>query len=326
VPAQSAKNFLLWFLRPFYSRERHYWKVVLLCLVAASTFWLLNALNKSYTNIRTDYPLRFVYNQDKLIPLEPLPENIEINVNGKGWKLLRKNLKLDARPVEIVVQSVPRRNFFTGQALRSNVAGVLDGLQLNFVVTDTVRFKFDRRLRREIPVKVDSSQLKTTENAYLSSPVVINPDTVLFDGPASLVAALPSPYPVKLPETELDRSFRRFIPLEYSDKSLVKANVTDVEVSFAVSPLTWEQTEVVLDTQQLPPGKVAALMPGVVKVRYGYVQNNAAPIKPEQFTVAPVYSTYNPADSTVALVVTRKPVQVKRIKVNPGKIKLIPAF
>lgn len=112
---------------------------------------MLNALNKTYTNIRTTYPLAFVYDEEKYIPLLPLPEEIEINVSGKGWKLLRKSLMLDVRPAEIHIQTIPRQDFLTGQALRPNVAGVLDGLQLNFIFTDTIAYKFDRRIRRKIP-------------------------------------------------------------------------------------------------------------------------------------------------------------------------------
>ena len=249
MPIASTKNFLLWFIRPFFSRDKQYWKVVLLCLAAASTFWLLNALNKNYTNIRTNYPLTFVYNPEKFIPLKPLPEEIEINVSGKGWKLLRKYLMLDVRPAEIIIQSLPRRNYLHGSALRPQLASVLDGLQLNFVVTDTVHFSFDRRIKRRLALHLDSAAIKTAEDVYIASPVVVAPDSVLFDGPASIVGKFPAPFPISLPPSTLDRSFNRFIPLEYPNKSLVTASVPDVEVSVAVSPLLWQQSTITPESE-----------------------------------------------------------------------------
>jgi hypothetical protein len=311
-------------LRPFYSRDRQYWKVVLLCFTAATTFWLLNALNKTYTNIRTTYPLAFVYNEEKYIPLKPLPEEVEINVSGKGWKLLRKSLMLDVRPAEIHIQSLPRQDFLTGPALRPNVANVLDGLQLNFIFTDTIEFKFDRRIRRKIPLVVDSASIITAPNAFIASPVVVRPDSVEFDGPASIVGKLPSPFPVALPVNNLDRSFKRFVPVDYPNKSLVTASIADVEVSFAVSPLTWQEISLTPGRQHFPDTLQVNPEPAAVTVRYGFAPGHAARIRPDQFAANLDYSQYNPQDSTVAVVVTGRPPVVKKVVVEPKRVKLKP--
>jgi hypothetical protein len=297
---------------------------VLLCFTAATTFWLLNALNKTYTNIRTTYPLAFVYNEEKYIPLNPLPDEIEINVSGKGWKLLRKSLMLDVRPAEILIQSIPRQDYLTGPALRSNVASVLDGLQLNFIFTDTIAFKFDRRIRRKIPLVVDSAAIVTAPNAFIASPVLVTPDSVLFDGPASIVGKLSEPFPVKLPVTNLDRSFKRFVPVDYPHKSLVTASISDVEVSFAISPLSWREVSLTAGRQNFPDSLLNPVTE-TVTVRYGYAPGYAARISPDQFAVNLDYSQFNPKDSTVAVVVTQKPPLVRKVTVEPKRVKLQPA-
>jgi hypothetical protein len=296
---------------------------VLLCFTAATTFWLLNALNKTYTNIRTTYPLAFVYNEEKYIPLNPLPDEIEINVSGKGWKLLRKSLMLDVRPAEILIQSIPRQDYLTGPALRSNVASVLDGLQLNFIFTDTIAFKFDRRIRRKIPLVVDSAAIVTAPNAFIASPVLVTPDSVLFDGPASIVGKLSEPFPVKLPVTNLDRSFKRFVPVDYPHKSLVTASISDVEVSFAISPLSWREVSLTAGRQNFPDSLLNPVTE-TVTVRYGYAPGYAARISPDQFAVNLDYSQFNPKDSTVAVVVTQKPPLVRKVTVEPKRVKLQP--
>ncbi|WP_034256649.1 hypothetical protein [Adhaeribacter aquaticus] len=324
MPAERAKYILLWLLKPFSSNDRQYWKVVLLCFIAAATFWLLNALNKNYSNIRTSYPLRFVYDQEKFIPLKPLPEEIEINVSGKGWKLLRKYLMIDLRPAEIVFYSIPPYKYLTSNALRRNVSSVLDGLQLNFISTDTVRFSFDRRIRRKIPLAVDSANIQLDADRIIASPIVITPDSVIFDGPASMVNKLPSPYKIKLPVNTIDRSIKRIVPLEFpTNNELVKANITEAEVSFAVSPLTWQQLLIPPLIKNLPEGKAVRIVPELITIRYGFEQTNAAPITPDQFEVAIDYTTYNPADSTAGVLVTRRPVQVKRISIGPTRVKLL---
>lgn len=322
MPVNGAKDFVLWFLKPFYSNDRQYWKVVLLCFTVASIFWLLNALNKSYTNIRTTYPLRFVYNEEKYVPLKPLPQEIDINVSGKGWKLLRKYLHLDVRPAEIVFLSLPRQPYLPGPALRQNISAVLDGLQLNFVFTDTIHFKMDRRLRRKIAFAVDSTTIKTADNVVIASPIEITPDSVVFDGPASIVSKLPSPFPVKLPITDIDRSFKRYVPVAYSHTDLVKASVQEVDVSFAVSPLIWDEKSLVPVILNAPEGVILTLQPANVTVRYAYRESNAAAITPDQFEATLNYLNLNPTDSTVAVEISRTPVQVHRLQLQPAKIKV----
>lgn len=295
---------------------------MLLCFTAATTFWLLNALNKTYTNIRTSYPLAFVYNEEKYIPLTPLPEELEINVSGKGWKLLRKYLMLNVRPAEIHILSIPRQNYLTGSSLRPNVASVLDGLQLNFIFTDTISFTFDRRIRRKIPLTVDSAAIQTAPNAFIASPVLVTPDSVLFDGPASLLGKLPSPFPVQLPVTNLDRSFKRFVPIDYPHKSLVNASITDVEVSFAVSPLSWQEVLLSPGRQHFPDTLRYRPEPPAVKLRYGFAAGSAARLSPDQFAATLDFSTYNPKDSTVAVVVTLRPSAVRKMILEPRRVKL----
>ena len=283
---------------------------------------MLNALNKTYTNIRTTYPLAFVYDEEKYIPLLPLPEEIEINVSGKGWKLLRKSLMLDVRPAEIHIQTIPRQDFLTGQALRPNVAGVLDGLQLNFIFTDTIAYKFDRRIRRKIPLAVDSARINVAPNAFIASPVLITPDSVLFDGPASIVSKLPSPFPIELPVDNLDRSFKRFVPINYPNKSLVKASIADVEVSFAISPLSWQEILLAPARQNFPDTPRFHAEPTAVKVRYGFAPGHAARISPDQFGAALDYAQFNPQDSTVGVVLTVMPAAVRKVMVEPKRVKL----
>lgn len=155
----------------------------MLCFVAASTFWLLNALNKSY-NTQTSYPIRFVYDENELIPIKPLPEEVSINVTGKGWKLLRKSLRLEVQPAEVYIRDLPRNNYLLGSALRPALVNALDGLQLNFVVTDTVYFDFDPKVEKRIALRLDPSQKLTDNQHVVVGPVQIKPDSVTFTGPA----------------------------------------------------------------------------------------------------------------------------------------------
>jgi hypothetical protein len=105
---------------------------------------------------------------------------------------------------------------------------------------------------------------------------------------------------------------------------LVTASVPEVEVSFAVSPLTWEERLLTPVVVNAPANIPFTLQPATVTVRYGYRQSNAAAITPEQFEAVLNFARLNPADSTAPVELSRKPVQVHRVLLQPAKIKLTP--
>ncbi|QMU29517.1 YbbR-like domain-containing protein [Adhaeribacter radiodurans] len=322
MPLTRAKNIVLWFLKPFNGREQ-YWRVVLLCFMAASTFWLLNALNKNYTNIRITYPVRFEYDQREYIPLRPLPEEIVLNVSGKGWKLLRKYLMLDVQPADIPMEGIIRQKSISANLFRSNVANALDGLQLNFIVTDSLRFKFDKQVKRKIPLAIDTLHLPINQNYTLVKPITITPSEVEFEGPVSVLDSLPNPFILSVPKTPIKGPFKSYVPLDYPYKALVKSDIVEAEIAFDVKPLAW-QNLIMIPTLQNKPSDSVRLQPATVTIKYSFLPEQGVQIDPTQFSLVANCAQLNPKDSMVTVELTGKPANVHRIVLQPNKIKVIP--
>lgn len=322
MPLAGAKNIILWFLKPFQGREQ-YWRVVLLCFMAASTFWLLNALNKNYNNIRVTYPIHFVYDQKEYVPLNPLPEEIAINVSGKGWKLLRKYMMIDVRPADIPMQGFMRQDAVSMNVFRQNVANALDGLQLNFIVTDSIRFKFDRQVKRKIPLAIDTLHLPIHPNYGLVKPITITPKEVEFEGPASVLDSLPNPFMLPLPKTVLTASFKSYVPIDYPFKGLVKSDIVEAEITFNVKLLSW-QNLLLAPTIQNKPTATTTVQPAAILVKYGFFPEQAPEIDLTHFELNTDLAQINPKDSTATVELKRKPAAVKRVLLQPVKVKVIP--
>ena len=309
-------------MRPFKPQTKHYWRVVLLCFVAASTFWLLNALNKSYST-QTTYPIQFVYNEQRLVPVKPLPEEVAVNVTGKGWKLLRKSLKVDVPPAEIYIRNLPRNNYLLGSALRPALVNAMDGLQLNFVVTDTLYFNFNAIVARRIPLQLDPKQKVTGNLHALVRPVHISPDTITFRGPSSLVDSLPSPFLLRLPITNLTESAKIAVPIEYDNKSLVKANISEATVAVRIKPLLQREMLVTPELVNVPLKSEVAIRPQVVLVRYLALEDSGATINPNAFRAVLDFAKYSQKDSTVTPELVQKPSGARQITLWPERIKAV---
>ena len=99
-PLTRAGRFLRWCLRPFAIQEPSFYRAVTACLLAAGLFWQMNALNKTYTT-RLNVPLAWRFDTARYVPLRPLPTALPVVVTGEGWRLLRANLGLGVKPLEL---------------------------------------------------------------------------------------------------------------------------------------------------------------------------------------------------------------------------------
>ncbi len=308
-------------MRPFQPQTKQYWRVVLLCFVAASTFWLLNALNKSYST-QTSYPIRFVYDENELVPIKPLPQEVSINVTGKGWKLLRKSLRLEVQPAEIYIRDLPRNDYLLGSALRPSLVNALDGLQLNFVVTDTIYFDFDPKVQKRIALQVDPKQKLTDNQHAVVGAIRVNPDSVTFTGPASLVDSLPDPFLLRLPEQTLVEPSKVPVPINYDYKSLVEADVEEAQVIVNVKNLVAEERQVLPELVNVPEGVSLNLRPPIVVLRYQMLQDSMSLLNRSAFKVVLDYSKFNPIDSTLVPELVQQPRGLRNVQVWPTRIKV----
>nr|WP_246596924.1 hypothetical protein [Pontibacter aydingkolensis] len=294
----------------------------MLCFVAASTFWLLNALNKSYST-QTTYPIKFVYNERDLVPIKALPEEVTINVTGKGWKLLRKSLRVEIQPAEIYIRNLPRNNYLLGSALRPALVNALDGLELNFVVTDTLYFNFNARVSRTVALKLDPSQKITGDRYAVVGPVVLNPDSVTFTGPASMVGSLPNPLLVRLPEgQQLTEATKVKVPVTYNNKALIKASANTAEVTINVRGLVQEERQIIPEIVNAPAGREIALRPPYVLVRYQLLEDSAVYLNRDNFKAILDYRRYSRRDSTLIPELVQKPMGVRNVTLWPERVKV----
>ena len=192
-PLTPAGRLLRWFLRPFASQEPSFYRAITACLLAAGVFWQMNALNKTYTT-EVDYPLAWRYDARRYVPLQPLPASVPVTVMGQGWRLLRCNLQVGVRPAEVRPRALLAIREVSATALRRSLEAAFENLQLKPVAAAPLVVAFDRLGSRRLALALAPAD---SARAYT---VRFTPESLLFTGPVSLLAKLPAPYPVALPE------------------------------------------------------------------------------------------------------------------------------
>lgn len=294
-------------------QERSYWRAVTACFLAASTFWLLNALNKTYTT-RITYPVAWRYDEARFVPIQPLPTEVAVNVTGRGWKLLRRSLPLEVKPAELIMPALPSTRFVTDQNLRPALQQAMEGMQFNYLLTDTLWVEFDRLVSRRLPLALSPA----ADGSALPYSATFLPAAVLFRGPASKVNSLPDPYPVHLPQAPAG-STTGDIRVPIGGPDLVVPNVQDVRVRLQHRPLVTVPVRVVPELMDAPVGRTYQFSPATVQVQLQCFPEDTASLDRKEVRVQLHYGQFINADSSLRPFLSRRPAAARGGQVlTPG--------
>lgn len=219
------------------SQPKTDYKAIVICLLAAIIFWIMNALNKEGYSEKISFPLQFSYNDSLYIPTQPLPQKISVNVSGSGWSLLRKALAFDITPIKYTISKPLKTRLLNTGSLTDSLSEYIKDVKINYVVADRFELEFDRKISREFRIKIDSSNISLKDRYVITSLINVNPRTITLTGPESVLDEMGNTILVKVPTRRLQENYDDEVPLPLPKNALIKANKDRVTVSFEVAEL-----------------------------------------------------------------------------------------
>jgi hypothetical protein len=211
-------------------------KTFFVCILAASFFWLMNVLNKDNYSIKLNYPLDIEYDNSAFVPMQPLPKRISVNVSGDGWTLLQKSwLNFNANPVVYKVNNPNEASFINSTTLTDQITELFPNLHVNYVIADTFELNFERKIRKIIPIRVDSAAINIRDGYVISSIINVSPSLISVDGPISLIRSYPDTIRVTVPTPKIQNNFDESLPIPLPVSPLVEVSHRDVYISFEVA-------------------------------------------------------------------------------------------
>lgn len=235
--------------------DRTNWKAVALCFLAALVFWLFNALNKEYsTNLR--FPLQFEFDQTQFAPARQLPPNLLINVRGNGWDLFRKFFGVKVPVLVIPLERPAETKKIVASTLPALISSQLGGIQINYIVMDTLRLQIENRITKTVKIMANVDQVTYRNNEGRVGAVTVVPDTVQITGPSSLINALADTLTVDVPALKAGAGFREGIEVRFPGDEFTKRNPPVVEIAFPTGELRSVDREVMLRVDKFPWGTI----------------------------------------------------------------------
>jgi hypothetical protein len=295
------------------------WKVVLISIMGAATFWLFRALNKSHSAL-ISYPIEFVFNVDSTVIMNPLPTTIKIDVSSGGWNLFRRTLIFSIDPIQVELDNPSEVNFLTQSFLSPIVEDQLKGLTINYIVTDTLFLSIERKITKRMILKVDSLSLPLEEDYQLMSNITIQPDHVVLTGPKSIINSFESDFYITLDENNIDEDFngRVEVPIVFED--LIKSYPSEVNVSFEVDKFKNVKIGVPIILQNFPSNRVATLLDSIVDVTYRVKESFKEDFSSEDFYVVLDYD-FLKTDSLGVPVLIKYPDTLRTVSIDSQKVR-----
>ncbi len=194
----------------------------------------------------------------------------------------------------------------------------MEGLQLNYILTDTVPVRFDRLVTRRLPLGLSPA----ADGSALPYAARFVPATVAFSGPASVVNALASPYPVHLPAAPAGSSSGAInVPIGGPD--LVSTDVQAVNVRLQPRPLVVVPVQVVPELRDFPAGKSYRLRPATVRVNLQCFPEDTARLDRQQVRVVLRYGQFGSSDSSLQPVLAHTPPLVRGARLLTLKVRVL---
>jgi hypothetical protein len=231
--------------------NRTNWKAVILCLMAATIFWLFNAFNKSHSStIR--FPIHFEYDHQRFVAVSPLPHQININVTGSGWELIRKTLGLKLPELVIPIDRPLDTKKIPARSLAPVLSSQLGGLQINYIVTDTLNIHVDEKVSKTFPLSVDLSNVKFREGFGSTGVVKVVPESVVIDGPKSIIHAIPDTIVLPVQATQISKSFQDELEVPLFNSESINRNPPVISVSVEVTEVEILEAMIKIKTVNQP--------------------------------------------------------------------------
>ena len=215
-------------------------KILLYCFVVGFFIWLFNELNNR-SDATILYPINFKYeDSDELFVVDAPPKFIDISINGTGWNLLRNLLKLNIKSAEYNINKPTQTKFILSSNLFPNISQSLEGVNLNYVVTDSILFNIELKSNRNLKILVDTSDISFRDNFERVGDILTSHNEIKVEGPQSIIKSLDDEYIIKIEDQNIDSDYDEEIRIEDLNKFLTP-NPDKINLSFKVAEFMNEE-------------------------------------------------------------------------------------
>ena len=299
----------------------------LICVVIASSVWLLNTLNKNYSTVLT-YPLKYTNLPEDKYSIAELPNQLKLEVQAKGFVLLGYKLKTTFLPITLNFESYNKLLNQSGDhyeyTLHTNnlkekfVSQIDPDIKLLNIYPENIDLKFAIAKKKKVAVRPHLSY--TLKPQHMLTKQTVTPDSIWVSGPAIFIDTLQYVNTQPLTLDKLSKNERRRLDLAPSQHFHFREK--EVEILLEVEQFTEVKRTFPIRVKNVPSSIKMQLFPAQVSVNYAVALSKYNQIGEQDFE----FSVEYPQDArTIYLEVkaTKVPNHIQNLSYSPKKIEYL---
>lgn len=299
--------------------------VLLTCMVIAALFWLLNKLSNPYLST-VHAQVEYVNVPSDKVVIQTLPEELELQVEGTGWELLRYTINLDKPTIVLDISQYAGNSNIPLQNIRNSIAQQLPySYEVKQVSPSNIPLVLDERSTLTLPVRLRTDIQINPQYGMLDS-IALNPGQVEVSGPTTLLDTMTGVPSSVLVLRDVQSDQAGLLPLAEPDVSSITYQPSEVRYTFQVAPFTEASIMVPVSIQEVDPTKVV-LLNKAVQVDFQVPMTRFSDTKEagfaERFQVEANFAGLTPTDSTVAVKLTVSPPFVRKAALAQRTVKFL---
>ncbi|MFO7825133.1 MAG: YbbR-like domain-containing protein [Cyclobacterium sp.] len=298
--------------------------MVVLCVFTASTFWLLNALNKDNYTTTVNQPVIIDYDREEYMAVADVPREIRISINGNGWDLLKRHFKIGVTDFEIQLEEPSQQPYLLTSNIENQLSEHIASTNLVDIVQDTLFYQIDKIVSKRIQLAADTSSNTLAENHAYASAIRIEPETVMVRGPISIIEQLEGKLKVPLGDQNIEDDFSRLLPLELGrDLSrFLSLDEESAQVSFEVEEFLENTLQLEINKLYFPNN--VGIDSEVTEVRVNLFVGESGMEDFQNLDLRAIlnYNNRNREDSTISVSLNTLPDYIRDVSFEPESFKL----
>ncbi|GAB5407750.1 MAG: hypothetical protein BalsKO_01150 [Balneolaceae bacterium] len=234
--------------------------VFVVAYIMAMSLWFIVNLNGDY-NISINVPIEPGSIPPDMALVEDLPEFVQVEVSGDGWKLVNLFSNPPSVPVDITEGEV---NLFDQVRQRFTVEQDVSVLKVQPFL---INIGLEPKISKKIPIRLNTDIRFMTRYGLIGEATII-PDSLIITGATSQVSDISE---WVIPDTLVLQDVRDDIfstVLIESIDPLIEPSINEITLSANVSEFTEGETSVYIRTRGLPRGQVINYNPSAVLIRF----------------------------------------------------------
>ena len=242
------------------SKRRERIAVFVIAYIMALSLWFIVNLNGDY-RITINIPIEVGAIPQDMALAEGLPECLEVEVSGDGWKLVNLYSNPPEIPIDVIEGEV---NLFDQVRQRFTVEQDVSVLKVQPLF---ISIGLEQKISKKIPIKLHSD-LQFEDRYGLVSDPVFNPDSLTITGARSQINKIDYwMLSDTLSLSNVREDISQIIPITPKDP-LIDYDVDQIRFLADVSEFTEGEVSVYIRTRNIPRGNIINYNPSTVTIRF----------------------------------------------------------